>query len=301
MKGQLRLCAQLVEMVRGFVVAADKDRRNRRNARTGVVLVKVADRLVLVGARHGDEVALVAHRLHIAAEQKQVYLEPVLLLERSNSVIDDIKLPVRASLHGDLARISHGDENCLPLRTFIVRRETLTANGGCKTAPPLSSSFKQLERGYSFITPPTMGEDSDAGPIPSTPASPAPLPIVQAMTAGTAPPAISRKLETILSLRLDQGEVRHCSLLCPTNDARSFFPRSKPCRVCCRLTLPRAAGSFAATLSVRRWRRAVATALNCLAACGMASRPSSATLSRSARHATTCSSCSIRRKHRRSS
>ena len=146
-----------------------------------------------------------------------------------------------------------------------------------------------------------MGEDSDAGPIPSTPASPAPLPIVQAMTAGTAPPAISRKLETILSLRLDQGEVRHCSLLCLANDPRSCFPRSKPCRACCRLTLPRAAGSFAATLNARPLQRAVATALNCSGACVMASKPSSATLSRSARHATTCSSSSIRRRHRRSS
>ena len=153
MKGQLRLCAQLVEMVRGFVVAADKDRRNRRNARTGVVLVKVADRLVLVGARHGDEVALVAHRLHIAAEQKQIYLEPILLLERSNSVIDDVKLPVRASLDGDLASISHCNDHRPPLRTFIVRRETLTAKGGCKTTPPLYLCFKQLKRGIHLRHP----------------------------------------------------------------------------------------------------------------------------------------------------
>lgn len=68
---------QLAQVRAGFVVAADEEGQEGRDAGAGVVFVEVADGTVFAGHGHGGQVVAVAHGLEVAADDEEIDAGPL--------------------------------------------------------------------------------------------------------------------------------------------------------------------------------------------------------------------------------
>lgn len=100
---------QLLQVARGFVVAADEHGEHGRRLLLLVVAVEGVQRAVLGRTRQRVQVAHVAHALEVAAAQQQLHgVLRVHLVDEVDGRVDVVQQPVGAAHHRDA---HHGDAN----------------------------------------------------------------------------------------------------------------------------------------------------------------------------------------------
>ena len=92
---------ELVQVIGGFMVSTNEDRKDRSDKFAAVVLVERVHRSILRRTRQTVQIRLIPHRLEVPTAHQQVNLDTMLLFHRLQRAIDGFQFPVRASFKGD--------------------------------------------------------------------------------------------------------------------------------------------------------------------------------------------------------
>lgn len=91
---------ELPKIVGSLVVASDKENQARRHEFSSVVLVKLAQLKILRGTSHVIHIMEVSERLNVAAQDKKVEFEALLLLDGSHGTKHFLVISVEATFNG---------------------------------------------------------------------------------------------------------------------------------------------------------------------------------------------------------